>query len=59
YMANPTTPFEEKALCKGYLPASRPLSSWAPWHWLGQVRGFWQGLGGPPGDDLRASLTDP
>jgi WD40 repeat protein len=52
YMANPATPLEEKVLCKGYLPASRPLSFWAPWHWLGQVRGFWQGLGMPPGSNL-------
>jgi hypothetical protein len=64
YMANPATPPEEKALCKGYLPVSRPLSFWAPWHWLGQVRGFWQGLGVPPGGkspslgELRPSRAD-
>ncbi|MGB3496317.1 MAG: hypothetical protein WBA57_26550 [Elainellaceae cyanobacterium] len=47
YMANPTTPPEEKALCKGYLP-SQSLSLVGPLHWVANVRAF---LGTIPGSE--------
>ncbi len=41
YMANPTTPTEDKALCEGYLPLSLLQSAaLGPLQWVANVRAF-------------------